>query len=479
MKKKFLYTIVAVIVSVLVLVVPAIHPAGRHGRRAGVNKSSLCAMRQYLALNPATVSAQELEQKKQAAYNAAATMPNRLRMKQQEQFAHKDAQSQHKALVQLAAITGQTADQLRTQAGRERAQAEVQQLLTTLGNENNTIVKQIKDKLYDQISFNTVLARVEKAAAVIDAFGRVYSNDPAYAAFVTRLETILKPALVKNGLTFIAHTLKAACPHLSAQMNPSSTLMNTIRPHAIERLKKSGVLAIVNSMDMTNTQRYGNALTHARAASTQLYETMTMIIDKLGIVVEQSADKAVAAQYQRLYQSYVNAAEEFTTLVLPLQLICTGKTYQQVVPADTVKRTIAQYRNRLQVNQRNQRQTEREQIQHTPEDTANDQQDQEQEEEDKEDAQPKNTHTTRRDVIGAAGALGLILLYEFVIAPKMGTKKLGIAEFCKAALNKQNPFTTKLDGQQVGDNNDEQAKKNSPGFLKRFGFDILCSFLGL
>src|SRR5579863_4938271 len=114
--KKFLYTILAVIVAILVLIVPAIHPVGRQCAKGGVTSAALHAIRAYEALNPAQVSAQELERKRQAAYNAAATMPNRLRIKHQAAIAQKEADYNGKKLAQPAIRTGNTMSQMRTPA---------------------------------------------------------------------------------------------------------------------------------------------------------------------------------------------------------------------------------------------------------------------------------------------------------------------------------------------------------------------------
>lgn len=248
--KKFLYTILAVIVAILVLVVPAIHPVGRQCRKPGVTSSALCAIREYIALNPAQVSAQELERKRQAAYNAAATMPNRLRSKHQAAIAQKTAQYKDTKLTQPTMRPGNTVSQLRIPA-----------------------------------------------------------------------------------------------KHVT-------TRQHTPKPMQQKRVVKPAQKAVVRPV----------ANTH------------------------------------------------------------------------------------------------------------------EDQEDDKEDAQPGKS-TAKRDLIGVAGALILIGLYEFVIAPKMGTKKLGIAEFAKAVINKQNPFTIKTEGQPVADN--QTPQQEGPGFLKRFGFDILLSFFGL
>jgi len=240
MKNKFLYTLLAVIVSILVFIVPAIHPAGRHVRKAGVNNATMNTIREYLALNPEAVSVQELERKKQAAYNAAATMPNRLRIKHQAHIAQKNQQ--------------------------------LQQMVLHASNGKKASMQQR----------NQIPARQQKPKSL---------------------------------------------------------------PQPVQRSKNN---------------------------------------------VQDSQDEA------------------------------------------------------------------------------------------KEDAQPADTTTShKRDIIGAVGALGLVLLYEFVIAPKMGTKKLGIAEFCTAVMNKQNPLTVKLDGPQGTDNTDDNQQQAGPGFLKRFGFDIFCSFFGL
>jgi hypothetical protein len=250
MKKKFLYTILAVIVAILVLVVPAIHPVGRHARKPGVTNAALRAIREYAALNPAQVSAQELERKRQAAYNAAATMPNRLRVKHQAAIAQKEADYNGKKLAQPAIRTGNTMSQMRTPAKQNIVRPQ-----TPTQSKNNRVVK------------------------------------PAQ-------KSIIRP----------------------------------------------------------------------------------------------------------------------------------------VPKAD------------------------------------------EDQEDDKEDTQPDKS-TATRDLIGVAGALMLIGLYEFVLAPKMRTKKLGIAEFAQAVMNKQNPFTVKPEGQAVADNQEQQQA--GPGFLKRFGFDIFLSFFGL
>jgi|GEM_PF-3205374 len=248
--KKFLYTILAVIVAILVLIVPAIHPVGRQCAKGGVTSAALHAIRAYEALNPAQVSAQELERKRQAAYNAAATMPNRLRIKHQAKIAQKTAQYNDKKLAQPTIHTSKTVSQIRTPAKQ-----------------------------------------------------------------------------------------------------------NFVRQHAPTPMQQKRV-------------------------------------------------------------------------VKPVQ-----KPVVRPVPkAD------------------------------------------EDQEDDKEDAQPSK-NTVKRDLMGVAGALMLIGLYEFVLAPKMGTKKLGIAEFAKAVMNKQNPFTIKTEGQPVADNQEQQQA--GPGFLKRFGFDILLTFFGL
>jgi len=245
MKKQFLYAILAVIVSILVLVVPAIHPAGRHSRKQGVSNAAMNTIRDYLALNPAAVSAQELEHKRQAAYNAAATMPNRLRIKHQAHIAKKyQASTQHQS--------------------------------------QQTMMYQDKVKA---------------------------------------------PAMQK-------HT----------------------QVHAIKRKPK---------------------------------------------VVEQLVQQAGTMAYDK------------------------------------------------------------------------------QENEVKKDVQSITAPSYKRDIVGAVSALGLVLLYEFVIAPKMGTKKLGIAECCTAVMNKHNPLTVKLDGQQGTDVPDDNQEQGAPGILKRFGFDILCSLFRL
>jgi hypothetical protein len=245
MKKQFLYAILAIIVSILVLIVPAIHPAGRHGRKQGVSNATMNTIREYLALNPAAVSAQELEHKRQAAYNAAATMPNRLRMKHQAHIAQK----------------------------------------------------------YQEL--------------------REHQSEQAV-------------------------------------MYPDKVEAPTMQQH----------------------RQVGAIKRKPKAVEQRVQQTQTIARD-------------------------------------------------------------------------------------------------EQEDEAKEDAQSVTAPSYKRDIIGAVSALGLVLLYEFVIAPKMGTKKLGIAEFCTAAMNKQNPLTVKLDGQQGADAPDDEQAQAGPGFLKRFGFDILCSLFGL
>jgi hypothetical protein len=242
MKKQFLYAILAVIVSILVLIVPAIHSAGLHGHKQGVSNATMNTIREYLMLNPATLSAQELEHKRQAAYNAAATMPNRLRIKHQAHIAQKSEQYQSQQIVAHS---------------------------------------------------DTVKAR---------------------------------------------------------------TMQQRNQIHSIRGKQR---------------------------------------------VVKQPAQQAQAMTHD------------------------------------------------------------------------------DREDEAKEDAQPVTDPSYKRDIIGAVSAVGLVLLYEFVIAPKMGTKKLGIAEFCTAAMNKQNPLTVKLDGQQGTGATDDTQKQDAPGFFKRFCFDIFCSLFGL
>ncbi len=95
-----------------------------------------------------------------------------------------------------------------------------------------------------------------------------------------------------------------------------------------------------------------------------------------------------------------------------------------------------------------------------------------------------------REMIGAVGALALILGYEFLVAPKWGTTQLGIEKFCTALYNRKNPLTVQAGIKQpdtpVTDSTEpaeivaqaDQAP-NKPGFFKELGFDILLSFFGL
>lgn len=427
--------------------------------QARISPAAIQTINRFLTLDENSASQTEFALRLGQAQQAAATVPGTIGTLYMQQIKQKEAGAVLKARSHLAQITGQSTHALQTTAGHDHVIKEITDTIGTFQTVAQKIAQQVKNGPLQAVSFKEIDKKVATLQSHIDTFAQTYKTDANNLHVLqNKLNHMVLEPLADATLAYIAKAATYAIPEFKKNMSIIDVGAHMQLRSVIPLFEKSQVRTMITLL--AKQLSHNKNLTAARKAVTGLYSTLTGVMDTAAHFAQ--ADKERRAQYGQTYRTALDYAQQLVTIVGdPVEFVYDNSAKNTVKSTPMIKQQLDAYTRQFEQLIVGVTLTDAQPV--TTQEEVQD---------------PAKKSSSRRSMLGVSATLALIALYEFVIADKLGTKKLGLTDMFNRVMQgkKADIAPTNAPAQ---DNIPEQEKRETPGFLKRLGFDFLLSLFGL